>query len=330
MIRFAALLFGGLSLVASMAAQAATAEAAELSLTRHERGTRVEVDGQLFTEYLIATGPKPILWPVIGPTGAEMTRAFPMEKREGEKHDHPHQRSIWFTHGDVNGVDFWSENGNHGSIVHRAYVKSDYVKRSPDDNRAVLSTLNDWLDHDGKKMLEDQRTLTFRADENQRTIDFDFVLRATNGPVKFGDTKEGTMGVRIPTVMDLNSEKGGHIVTSEGLTDKAAWGKPAAWVDYRGPVEGEMVGIAILNHPSSFRYPTRWHVRDYGLFAANPFGLKDFVGDQNVDHAYTLEAGNSLALRYRIVLHRGDHKTAGIEEQFERYSHDRPYGADEK
>ncbi|MGH7194605.1 MAG: PmoA family protein, partial [Candidatus Saccharimonadales bacterium] len=270
---------------------------------------------QLFTEYLIATGPKPILWPVIGPTGAEMTRAFPMEKLEGEKHDHPHQRSVWFTHGDVNGIDFWSENDNHGSIAHR-----EYLRTSVDGERAVVATRNDWLDHDGKKVLEDERTLTFRADDRQRSIDFDIVLRATDGPVTFGDTKEGSMGVRIPTVMDLNSEQGGHIVTSEGLTDKAAWGKPAAWVDYHGPVEGAMVGIAMLNHPDSFRYPTRWHVRDYGLFAANPFGLKDFVGDQNADHAYTLEPGKSLALRYRIILHRGDHRAAGIAEAFEKYS----------
>lgn len=315
MLRFAACFVLGTILLG----RPAPAHAARFTLAKHERGVRVELDGKLFTEYLIATGPKPILWPVIGPTGVEMTRAFPMEQRPGEKHDHPHQRSIWFTHGEVNGIDFWSENDKHGSIAHR-----EYLTISADDDRAVVATRNDWLDHDGKKVCQDERTLTFRAGDERRSIDFDIVLRATDGPVTFGDTKEGSMGVRIPTVMDLNSAQGGHIATSDGLADKAAWGKPAAWVDYHGPVEGKLVGIAILNHPDSFRYPTRWHVRDYGLFAANPFGLKDFVGDKNIDHAYTLEAGKSLALRYRIILHRGDHQAAGIGQAFESYSRERP------
>ncbi|HEX7449776.1 MAG TPA: PmoA family protein [Pirellulales bacterium] len=315
MVRYSASLMGWFVLAVAIAGHASRAGAAELSLSKHARGVRVEIDGQLFTEYLIATGPKPILWPVIGPTGAEMTRAFPMQQRDGEKHDHPHQRSVWFTHGDVNGIDFWSENGDHGSITHR-----EYLQTSADDQRAVIATRNDWLDHQGKKVLEDERTLIFRADDQQRSIDFDIVLRATDGPVTFGDTKEGSMGVRIPTVMDLNSNQGGHIVTSEGLTDKAAWGKPASWVDYHGPLGGDLVGIAILNHPDSFRYPTRWHVRDYGLFAANPFGLKDFVGDPAVNHAYTLEPGKSLTLRYRIILHRGDEKNARIAEAFQKYA----------
>ena len=293
--------------------------AAEVSLEESDSGVRVMVDGKLFTEYLPETGPKPILWPVVGPTGAQMTRAFPMEIRSGEKHDHPHQRSIWFTHGDVNGVDFWSEGANHGSIVHR-----EYLKLQPAGDRATLATRNDWLDAQGKKVLEDERTLVFRCGDDWRAIDLAIVLRATEGPVKFGDTKEGSMGVRIPTVMDVNSNQGGHIVTSEGLTDKDAWGKPAAWVDYYGPIEGETVGIAMLNHPASFRAPTRWHVRDYGLFAANPFGLRDFVGDASLDHSHTVGQGDSIALYYRLIFHRGDARAADIAKRFEEYAQERP------
>lgn len=293
----------------------ASVDAAEFSVKKHDRGVTVEIDGKLFTEYLIQTGPKPILWPIIGPTGVAMTRAFPMEKIEGEKQDHPHQRSLWFTHGDVNGIDFWSELKDHGSIVHR-----EYVAAKGGDGSAVIATRNDWLGPDGKKQCEDERTLTFGADDKVRTIEFDITLKASEGPVAFGDTKEGTMGIRIPTVMDVNSKKGGRIVTSEGLTDTAAWGKPAAWVDYHGPVVGKVVGIAILNHPSSFHYPTRWHVRDYGLFAANPFGLKDFEKDDKLKGGYTIPAGESITLRYRFVFHEGDEKAAGIAQLFERYA----------
>lgn len=292
-----------------------SADAAEFSVKKHDRGVTVEIDGKLFTEYLTSTGPKPILWPIIGPTGVAMTRAFPMEKIEGEKQDHPHQRSMWFTHGDVNGIDFWSELKGHGSIVHR-----EYLAAKGGDGSAVIATRNDWIGPDGKKQCEDERTLTFGTGEKVRTIEFDITLKASDGPVTFGDTKEGTMGIRIPTVMDVNSKKGGRIVTSEGLTDTAAWGKPASWVDYHGPVEGKVVGIAILNHPSSFRYPTRWHVRDYGLFAANPFGLKDFEKDDKLRGAYTIPAGESITLRYGFVFHEGDEKAAGIAQLFERYA----------
>ncbi|HET6879227.1 MAG TPA: PmoA family protein [Pirellulales bacterium] len=288
--------------------------AAKFALLRNDDGVRVEVDGQLFTAYLIDTGPKPILWPVIGPTGAEMTRAFPLEEVPDEKHDHPHQRSLWFTHGNVNGVDFWSETPGHGSIAHR-----EYLRLQADDDHALITTRNDWLDASGKKVLQDFRHLTFRVSDNWRSIDYDITLNASEVAVKFGDTKEGSMGIRIPTVMDVNSQQGGHIVNSEGDTDKDAWGKPASWVDYYGTLDGQSVGIAFLNHPESFRYPTRWHVRDYGLFAANPFGLRDFVGKPDVDGACTLPQGESITLRYRIVFHKGDAKEAKVEEMFERY-----------
>jgi len=291
------------------------AGAAELDLVKHERGVTVNADGKLFTEYLIATGPKPILWPIIGPTGVPMSRAFPMQKIEGEKQDHPHQRSLWFTHGNVNGIDFWSENAPHGSIVHR-----EFNEVAATSDAAVISTRNDWLAPDGKRQLEDRRTLTFRADAGRRTIDFDITLLASDGPVTFGDTKEGTMGIRVPTVMDVESGKGGRIVNDQGQTDKDAWGKPAAWVDYHGPVGGEVVGVAILNHPSSFRYPTTWHVRTYGLFAANPFGWHDFQGSDQVNGSHTVPKGESIHLRYRFVFHQGDEQTARIADAFADYA----------
>jgi hypothetical protein len=294
---------------------AQTAWGAELAVVKHDRGVIVNADSKLFTEYLIDTGPKPILWPIIGPSGVPMTRAFPMRTIDGEKQDHPHQRSLWFTHGSVNGIDFWSENDKHGSIMHR-----EFSEIAANTAAAVISTRNDWLGPDGKKQLEDRRTLTFRVADDRRTIDFDITLLASEGPVTFGDTKEGMMGIRVPTVMDVESGKGGRIVNDQGQTDKDTWGKPAAWVAYHGPVGGQVVGVAILNHPSSFRYPTTWHVRTYGLFAANPFGLHDFQGSDQVDGAHTLPVGESIQFRYRFVFHQGDEKAAQIAASFAEYS----------
>ncbi len=139
----------------------------------------------------------------------------------------------------------------------------------------------------------------------------------------FGDTKEGSFGIRVPESMTVDAKRGGRIVNSDGKTDQAAWGQPAAWVDYHGPVEGETLGIAILNHPSSFRYPNRWHVRTYGLFAANPFGKKEFGASDGPGGEATLARGETLTLRYRVILHQGDEKEARIAEAFDAYAKQR-------
>ncbi len=277
-------------------------------------GMVVEIDGAFFTEYLTRSGAKPILWPVLGPTGKPVTRAYPMGEAAGETKDHVHQRSLWFTHGDVNGVSFWHENANHGTIVHRRFAEVRGGKV------AGFVTDNDWVGPDGKTLLSDERRLAFGCEGNARWIDFDITLKATSGPVRFGDTKEGTFGVRVAESMRVDSKQGGRIVNSEGKTNQDAWGRQAAWVDYHGPIGGQTVGIAIMNHPSSFRFPTFWHVRTYGLFAANPFGIHDFPGGEKKDGSYLIEAGKSITLRYRVWIHLGDEKEGRVASAFEAYA----------
>jgi hypothetical protein len=153
-----------------------------------------------------------------------------------------------------------------------------------------------------------------------RQIDFDITLTAKPGAVTFGDTKEGCFGVRVASTIKVDAKLGGEIVNAEGLKDKEAWGKRSPWVDYHGPVAGQQVGIAILNHPSSFRYPTYWHVRTYGLFAANPFGVSDFTGQKSATGEYVLPQGQSISLRYRVLLHKGDEKAAGVAAAFADYA----------
>jgi hypothetical protein len=244
-----------------------------------------------------------------------MTRAYPVSPDEvpGEKRDHVHQRSVWFTHGDVNRVDFWAEGPGRGKVVHREFQS---IQSGRDFAKVV--TQNDWVGPEGK-VCEDTRSLRFAAQNDFRCIDFDVTLRASDGDVTFGDTKEGTFGVRVAESMKVDAGNG-RIVNSQGQVNQDAWGQPASWVDYQGDVEGERVGLAIFNHPSSFRYPTYWHVRTYGLFAANPFGLHDFLGRDEPVGAYRLPAGNQISLRYRIVLHLGDEVTAGIAEKFAEYA----------
>ncbi len=294
----------------------AACRAAEFTVDKTDDGVAVKVDGKLFADYLFKSGSKPVLWPLMGPTDKRITRAWPMEKDvpgETDK-DHPHQRSMWFSHGDVNGIDFWSEG--KGRIDHRELVEAE------GGPQATIVTKNDWLSPDGSELIcQDERRYTFHADGDRRWIDVEIDIEAADGPVVFGDTKEGSFGVRVASSMRVQQgvKVVGRIVNSEGQENLAAWGKPAAWVDYSGPVEGETLGVAIMNHPESFRFPTHWHVRVYGLFAANPFGLSDFTGGES-NGEYTLPEGETLKLRYRVLLHKGDEKEGRVAEMFEQYS----------
>jgi hypothetical protein len=151
------------------------------------------------------------------------------------------------------------------------------------------------------------------------------VLHASEGDVHFGDTKEGTMAIRVRTPLQLKDSSGsngaaGHIRTSEGLTDAEAWGKRARWVDYFGEVEGAAVGVAIFDHPENLRHPARWHARDYGLFTANPFGVKHFTGNDSEPGGYTLPVGEDLTLRYRFVFHGGDVDVGVLDSQWKAWA----------
>jgi hypothetical protein len=294
----------------------ALCRAARFDVEETKEGLTVKLDGKLLTKYVKKSGAKPILFPVIGAGGHEVTRGYPMrEATPEERSDHIHHRSFWFTHGNVNGIDFWSETAGHGNIVHRGFVKKE------GGEQAVITTRNDWLGPDGKKVCEDLRTFTFDSDGDRWWVDCDIVVTATDGPVTFGDTKEGSFGVRVAGTMKVDSkEGGGTIVNSNGETNVDAWGKAAKWVDYHGPVKGEIEGIAILNHPSSFRFPTTWHVRTYGLFCANPFGLHNFQKSNDVDGSHTIPKGETMTLRHRVLLHTGDEKQGKVAESWADYA----------
>ena len=285
--------------------------AQELTLKQTDTGYEIRIGDKLFAGYIADYEGMPIVYPMVGPTGKNMTRDFPMIKQyEGVKADHPHHRSLWFSHGAVNEADFWA---NQCKIIHQRFVKAEC-----DGKTAQLVTENNWIGNNNQLLCRDVRTLRFAAPENKRIVDFDITITAEQDKVVFGDTKEGTFGIRVPEVIAVETKKEGQFVNAEGkLGEREAWGKRSAWVDYYGVLDGEKVGIAILNHPSSFRFPTYWHVRDYGLFAANPFGKHDFEQLQDSkagDH--TLPKGESFTLRYRVLFHKGEN----IAEAFKEYA----------
>jgi hypothetical protein len=334
-IAFAAFL--GFSATTSSFAQAPKVPAVHLA--PHGDRLRVELNGKLFTEYYYTNVPRPFCYPLLGPTGVPMTRHFPMTNAPGEQHDHPHHRSLWFAHSPVNGFDLWTERTNAGRIAHRGLAEI-----TSGNEVGVLTTLNDWLAPDGKVLCSDEQTLRFYPPKDKAiTLDFEITLRASRGDVTFGDSKEGSFALRIAESMRLvqPETKGeaprpgaGRIVLSTGESDDGAsavaariakretntWGKRAAWCDYSGPVDGKIVGIAVLDHPGNPRHPTWWHVRDYGLLAANPFGQHDFENGTNRRAGeLTIPSGQSVKFRYRVILHEGDEKKAHIAERFNDY-----------
>jgi Family of unknown function (DUF6807) len=292
--------------------------AADVTVERSDQGAVVKIDGKPFAEYRTQSGHQPAVWPIVGPTGKAMTRSYPDGPLlPGETDDHPHHRSLWFTHGNVNGHDFWTnhkQSHQNTEIRHREFVTTE----GGDTGKIV--TRNDWL-NDGTKVLEDERTLVFGEDEFGRYIDFLVTLSATEGDVTFGETKEGSFGVRANAPLTVDSKQGAHLVNDRGMKDAKAWGMYSNWIDDYGPVDGETLGIAIFNHPDNFRSPTRWHARTYGLLAANPFGEGDFPKDpsQPKQGPKTIAKGEKLPLHYRVLFHSGDPQEANVEQAYEAF-----------
>jgi hypothetical protein len=312
----------GLGLWASVAIErsAFAAESAPGVSVREEGDrVRVETGDSLFTEYHYRGVPRPYFYPLIGPGGRRMTRHWPMEEYAGEERDHVHHRSLWFTHGDVNGVDFWSESAQAGKILHEAFTGLSSGARE-----GVIRSRNRWIAPGGRIVCTDERMFRVYAPEGgQGTLfDFEVTVYASNGDLVFGDTKEGSMAIRLAESMRLVRDKKpglGHIVNSNGVRDGRTWGLRAGWVDYYGPVDGQTVGVAIFDHPANPRHPTWWHVRDYGLFAANPFGVHDFERRPPGTGKLELRAGYHVTFRYRFYLHEGDEAQARVRERHAEY-----------
>jgi len=256
-----------------------------------------------------------------------MTRAFPMESVEGEQQDHPHHRGIWFGHQGVGGSDLWHEAASRelegeqkekylaglGAIAHTGFAEV-----SARADRVVIRSSNDYLNSAGKQLMADRRVMIFRMSDGELVVDFDIQLLAKYGDVELKDMKDAGLNIRVPTSMSL-THGDGQIINSVGDRDAKAWSKSATWVDYSGPVDGQQLGIAFLNHPSSFRHPTRWHVRGYGLFTANAFGPMSLNPSQP-SGTFTLKSGQSVDLRHRIIFHKGDHQTAAIAKAYQAYA----------
>jgi len=274
---------------------------ADVVVTRLDGHMHVEVDGKPFTDFYYGPdAPKPYLHPLRSASGKIVTRGFPMENIAGESTTDQHHRGVWLGYKDVNGHDFWHnefsyQNKNAGKVVTRSIDSLTSGK----DSGGFRGTFA-WLSPSGEAMLEEIRLMSFRGDAKLRIVDVDINLKALVDTT-FGDSKDGAFSVRLAE--PLTEKNSGTIVNSEGGRKMdQTWGKEASWVDYSGELNGEKLGVVLFEHPDSFHHPSRWHVRDYGLLAVNPFGSNAFDKQAPVSK-FVLAKGKSIRLRYRIVIH---------------------------
>jgi hypothetical protein len=324
------------------------AQTATVKITPNEAERRVDItiDGKPFTSYIWPTTlKKPTLWPIRAANGAVVTRAFPLEAKAGERSDHPHHVGLWFNHGDVNGFDFWNNSEairpdqakKYGTIVHR---KIGGVKTAP-SGAGELSVEMDWVAGDGTTLLRENTTFVFAGSGSTRTIDRITTLTALDKEVVFRDNKEGVLGMRMTRALEQPAEKPeiftdasgkatkvpvldnkgvtGMYVSSEGIKGDAVWSTRGRWTLLGGTIDAQPVTVAILDHPKNPGFPTHWHARGYGLFAANMLGAKVFSNGKE-ELNLTLQPGKSVTFRHRVVILNAETKPEAIEAEYKSFT----------
>jgi hypothetical protein len=298
----------------------APAASAQVTLTQSAERIAVDIDGKPFTVFVVGGADlnRPYLHPLRSASGRIVNRSFPAGQLPGETTDHPHHAGLFYGHGDVNGFNYWAvqnvplppstANANFGRIVVSRIGPVTSGKTS-----GSIDVVLTWLKPDGAPLVTETRRMTFHAHPELRIIDVDFDFAAI-GEVVFRDTKEGTFAMRMATPLEEPPAKDkpgaiartGRLVNAQGAEREAnVWGKRSEWVDYSGQIEGERVGVVMMDHPGNPRHPTYWHSRGYGLHSINPFGVHDFLNDKTQDGSLTLTPGQHARFRYRVVVHPG-------------------------
>jgi len=302
-----------------------------VKLVRNDEKQKVDifVDGALFTSYQYPSDKeKTFLFPVYAPNGSVITRGYPIEPRKGERVDHPHHIGIWFNHGNVNGLDFWNNSSaipadkknSYGHIVHQKIVKAENGKEG------ILEVVLNWEDNKGNTVLTENTRYIFSGDKDSRTIDHISTLTAINGPVTFGESKEGMFAIRVDRAFEMPSkesliftdDKGnpttvkatdntgvtGMYTSSQGLKGDAVWGTRNNWVMLEGIKNNVPVTMAIFDNPKNPGYPAYAHARGYGLFSINNFGQNSY--DPKLEKmSFTIEQGKSVTLYHRFYVQSG-------------------------
>ena len=298
-----------------------------VTLNDQQRRVDVSIDGQPFTSYIWPSKlAKPVLYPLRTAKGTIITRAFPLQQRPGERVDHPHHAGLWLNYESINGIDFWNNSEaikpqdapKMGTIEQRSIVSA-----KGGSDQGELEVEADWLTYDKRVLLKEHTRFVFRGRPNSRSVDRITTLQAQGEKVVFADAKDGMLGLRVVRALEAPSDKAevftdasgrtttvakldnagvnGVYLTSEGKKGDAAWGTRGRWCNLSGKIGDEPVTISIFDHPANPGFPTYWHARGYGLFAANPLGQKVFSNGKE-EMNLTLAPNQSVTFRYRILI----------------------------
>jgi hypothetical protein len=323
-------IFAGAGIGAASRPVAGSDKGVQVGVKEAQRRVDVTIDGQPFTAYVWPTTlKKPVLYPIRTAEGTLVTRGFPLNPRPGERVDHPHHVGLWFNYGDVNGIDFWNNSDaisneqrpKMGTIVHKAIT---VAKGGPSEGVLEVDSL--WVMPDGSVILKEHTKYVFAGTATTRTIDRITTLTAGATRVDMKDNKEGVLGLRVTRALEEPSTKpevftdaagrpttvasmdntgvNGVYLTSEGKQGAAAWGTRGKWTTLSGKIGDEPVSIAIFDMPANPGYPTYWHARGYGLFAANPLGQKELSGGKDVLN-FAIDANKSVTFKHRIHIVSG-------------------------
>jgi hypothetical protein len=301
-----------------------------IKIVKDQKGKKINVfvGDKLFTSFLYPdTLEKPVLYPVFTVDGTDVTRGFPLNPKPGDPTDHPHHIGIWFNYENVNGLDFWNNSYAIPKEKKNLYgwIKTDKILETTGGSKGILSYHANWTNQKNETLLEETTRFTFSQVGHKRVIDRTTTLKA-NTEVNFADAKDGLLGLRlahelqIPTIKDqkFTDDKGnvtivkggtdnvanGNYITSEGIAGDSAWSTRARWCKVYGKMGTDSVSVVIIDHPKNPNFPTFWHARGYGLFAANPLGEKIFTNGKS-EKNLKLKKGESVTFRYRIVVDNG-------------------------
>jgi len=313
-----------------------------VQLIQGDNKVDVMMSGKLFTSYIYGSKlTKPVLVPVRTLSGIEVNRRYPLTEAEGASSDHSHHVGIFFAVDKVNGTNFWRNTSPPPQIKH---IK--ITELTSGTGRGKLSTIMHWIDNDGRVVLEEKRSMIFLAaqHENEYAIDFSMDLTAKDAKVVFDDIEEGMFAIRVSDYLrqgraklSLESDQplpkesiagtGMYFSSNGDETAKNIWGKRTRWVALQGIRQKKVVGVAILNHPASINYPTYWHVRDYGLFSANPLGQGDFQRQRPrkyrknkvIPLRLMLEPGETAHFRFLVIIYEGIRTNLQMEKRFREF-----------
>ena len=289
--------------------EGSVADETGVQLKEESETITVTLNDRHFTTFRYAKAQfRPYFFPVLGPNGREVTRG---ETSDISK-DHVHHRSLYVAYGEVNDVDLWGEGSNSGRVVPQGFTQKQ--------GGAVVSRLytqNSWQTQVGEVLMTDvQNYRIYNLPEDAAILDLDLSFIASVGDVHFGDTKEGGI-ISIRVHPSMNASDGGKMENAfGGINEAETWGKRANWCDYSGVVDGTPVGIAVFDHIVNPRYPTYWHVRNYGLMGSNIFGGSSFERDPSKDGSYTLKQGEEMHFRFRVLIHAGDANVGKVAQKY--------------